>query len=65
MIEQVGKPHSQRPLYEQVKEQLLAHILDGTYQPLAQLPSEHELSEQFGVSRITVRQALHKLSQRA
>lgn len=63
MIEQVGKPNSQRPLYEQVKEQLLAQIHNGTYEPLAQLPSEHELSEQFSVSRITVRQALHKLSQ--
>lgn len=63
MIEQINKSYSQIPLYEQVKEQLLTKILDGTYQPLAQLPSEHELSEQFGVSRITVRQALHKLSQ--
>ena len=63
MIEQTSKPNSQRPLYEQVKEQLLAKIDEGTYLPLAQLPSEHELSEQFNVSRITIRQALHRLSQ--
>lgn len=54
---------SQRPLYEQVKEQLQIKIQQGEYAPLSQLPSEHELSELFSVSRITVRQALHKLSQ--
>lgn len=54
---------SQQPLYEQVKEQLSLKIQQGEYLPLSQLPSEHELSELFNVSRITVRQALHKLSQ--
>ena len=51
------------PLYEQVKDKLQQKIQQGEYTPLSQLPSEHELSELFQVSRITVRQALHKLSQ--
>jgi GntR family transcriptional regulator len=64
MIEQVGKPHSQRPLYEQVKAVVGAY--SGWHlSAFGTAPFEHELSEQFGVSRITVRQALHKLSQRA
>ncbi|WP_111858461.1 GntR family transcriptional regulator [Acinetobacter sp. CFCC 10889] len=51
------------PLYEQVKVQLQEKIQAGDYSALSQLPSENELSELFAVSRITIRQALHKLSQ--
>ncbi|WP_180084970.1 GntR family transcriptional regulator [Acinetobacter sp. YH12145] len=55
--------NSQLPLYEQIKGQLQQKIQSGEYPALGQLPSENELSELFLVSRITVRQALHKLSQ--
>lgn len=53
---------SQQPLYEQVKVQLQQKIEQGDYAVLSQLPSENELAELFSVSRITIRQALHKLS---
>lgn len=59
----LASKNSQQPLYEQVKEQLRSKIQQGVYPPLSQLPSENELSDLFNVSRITVRQALHKLSQ--
>src|SRR5690606_8251630 len=36
-------------------------ILDGTYPPLSRMPSENELGQAYGVSRITVRQALGDL----
>jgi GntR family transcriptional regulator len=49
------------PLYTQVKELLRERIVDGTYPPHAQLPAESEMSSIFGVSRITVRQALNDL----
>jgi GntR family transcriptional regulator len=49
------------PLYSQVRERLRELILDGTFQPHAQLPSENELGAAFKVSRITVRQALADL----
>jgi GntR family transcriptional regulator len=52
---------SPQPLYAQIKEALRARILDGTYGPHSQMPSEHELCARFGVSRITVRQALGDL----
>lgn len=48
-------------LYSQVRETLRERMRDGTYPPDAQLPAESELSAQFGVSRITVRQALSDL----
>ncbi len=49
------------PLYTQVREILRERILDGSYQPHAQLPAESEIGSMFGVSRITVRQALSDL----
>lgn len=52
---------SPQPLYEQIKAALRAHILDGTYAPHSRMPSESGLCASFGVSRITVRQALGDL----
>ena len=49
------------PLHAQIKNTLRARILDGSYAPLSQLPSESELGASFDVSRITVRQALRDL----
>jgi DNA-binding FadR family transcriptional regulator len=44
-----------------VREQLEAAITAGEYSPGAQLPSERELSEIFGVSRVSVREAMRGL----
>ena len=52
---------STQPLYVQIKDRLRGAILDGSYQPHQQLPSEAELMGRFNVSRITVRQALGDL----
>ncbi|WP_052162583.1 GntR family transcriptional regulator [Aquabacterium sp. NJ1] len=52
---------SPAPLYAQIKEHLRERILDGTYKPHEQMPSESEMIASFGVSRITVRQALNDL----
>jgi GntR family transcriptional regulator len=49
------------PLHARIKHILRTRILDGTYAPLAQMPSESALGAMFGVSRITVRQALGSL----
>ncbi len=49
------------PLYVQIKDRLRERILDGTYGDHQRLPSESELGALFGVSRITVRQALSDL----
>ena len=52
---------SAQPFYLQIKEVLKLRILDGDYAAHEQLPSESELIKIFGVSRITVRQALRDL----
>jgi len=53
--------HSPLPLYVQIRDSLRRQILDGTYQVHERLPSENEMMTVFGVSRITIRQALRDL----
>ena len=50
-------------LYTQVLEQVKSMIAQGVYQKGDLLPSEKELIEMMGVSRITVRKALQILSE--
>ena len=57
----VVQQQSPVPLYTQIREVLRSRILDGTYQPHQQMPSEADMIAGFGVSRITVRQALSDL----
>jgi GntR family transcriptional regulator len=49
------------PLHAQLTMALDERIESGDWPPESQVPSERELCEQFEVSRITVRQALHRL----
>jgi len=65
--DQVGTIHtidrnSPLPLYYQLKQILLRHIRDGDIIPGEAIPSEKELEEDYGVSRITVRRALGDLA---
>ncbi len=46
---------------EQVFEQMQGLLIEGTWHPGDRLPSENELSTTFGVSRMTIRQAMQKL----
>lgn len=48
-------------LQERVEADLLDRIQHGTYAPGEKIPSEHELSALYGVSRVTVRIALSRL----
>lgn len=52
-----------KKLYEQVVERVNNMILQGLYQKGDLLPSEKELMEMMGVSRITVREALRLLGE--
>jgi GntR family transcriptional regulator len=49
------------PLYSQIREAIRRRVLDGSYAPHSQMPSESQMMAAFGVSRITVRQALSDL----
>ncbi len=50
------------PLYRQLKQILEEGIERGDYRPGDRIPTEEELCRQFGVSRVTVRQALGALA---
>jgi GntR family transcriptional regulator len=49
------------PLHEQISAWLREEMASGRLPPESQLPSEHELCDRFGVSRVTVRRALQTL----
>jgi GntR family transcriptional regulator, histidine utilization repressor len=50
------------PLYAEVKQYILARVRSGEWPPDHRIPSESELVEQLGVSRMTVNRALRELS---
>lgn len=49
------------PLYHQISQHFVELIQNGTLQPGDQIPSERQLCDQTGVSRMTVRQAVGAL----
>ncbi len=53
----------QRPLYAQVSETLRSFVLQDGYAAGDRLPSEIELSRRLGISRPTLREALHQLEE--
>lgn len=54
---------SQIPLHRQLQQLIREKIETGNWQPGQLIPREHDLMEQFGLSRFTVRQALDELTQ--
>lgn len=52
-----------KPAYQQIADDLRRQIADGRWEAGERLPGELELGKLFGVSRNTVRQALHVLTQ--
>lgn len=46
-----------RRLFQDVADQIVALIEEGAFPPGSRLPGERELSDRFGVSRVTIREA--------
>lgn len=59
----MGKRDVPLPLYYKVEMQLREAIETGRYRAGDRLPTEKVLQETFGVSRVTVRTALHRLEE--
>lgn len=55
------RPPRDAPLYQAVKESVLEGILQGALAPGHRVPSEQELVDRFGVSRMTANRALREL----
>ena len=56
------KPIRRMNVSDQVFDQMKSLILSGNWVPGMRLPSENNLANLFGVSRITVRQGIHRLA---
>lgn len=54
---------SEKPIYVQLMDSIKKKIQDGELCIGQRLPSEREMSEQYGINRMTVRNALKKLQQ--
>lgn len=50
------------PLYQRVKDAIIARILSGRWQGGERLPSENALVRELGISRMTVHRALRELT---
>lgn len=62
-LDEAGPAAGARTKHGLVADALTSHIVGGKYPVGSQLPSEPQLSQQFGVSRQTVRAALRTLQQ--
>lgn len=51
-------------VYMKVYYQIIEEIINGGYGPGAMLPTQNEFAERFGVSRVTIREAIKELSHR-
>lgn len=59
----MARTHKQAPLHLDISEQIHQQIIDKRYLPGDKLPSERELTEEWKVSRITIRRAIANLVQ--
>lgn len=50
------------PLYQQIYDKLMEEVREGRLRPGERVPSENELAQSFGVSRITTKRVLEMLS---
>jgi GntR family transcriptional regulator, transcriptional repressor for pyruvate dehydrogenase complex len=56
------KTISKQYIVDEVYQQIVDKIKDGTWKPGEKLPSENQLCQMFGVSRTSIRSALQKAS---
>ncbi|MDP5009464.1 MAG: GntR family transcriptional regulator, partial [Glaciimonas sp.] len=63
MTKNISKtPTKAVPAFQQVKDHVLKKMHDGVWLPGDLVPSERELMQQFGLSRMTVNRALRELT---
>lgn len=55
---------TKEPIYVRVQRELMRKLKDDGLEPGSKIPSERELSSQFGASRMTMRKAVEKLVER-
>lgn len=61
-MSEVLERNSSVPLYQQLEDIFYARIASGEWAPKQRIPSENELNKLYGLSRMTVRGVLNKLT---
>lgn len=61
MLQTKPEIHAPEPLYKQVEKHILQCLADGEWKPGAQLPTENQLAERFGVAVFTIRAGISEL----
>ncbi len=61
MLTESIDPASDRAVYKQIADHLRSAIATGRLKPRAQLPSEAQLMQHYGVARMTIRSAIRSL----
>lgn len=56
------KPLNRPSIGEQIGEKLKEYLLAGRWKPGEKMPTDNDLAESFGVSRLTIREALLRLT---
>ncbi len=56
------KPVRKTKVVDEVLDQMKAQILAGNWSPGTKIPGEMELTRIFGVSRVSIREAIHRLA---
>lgn len=62
MTETLALDADPQPLYQRVKDHILEHIRSGAWPPGHRIPSENQLVDTFGISRMTVNRAIRELA---
>lgn len=57
----IMKKVEKRRVSDQVYQQLKNKIITGSWQPGSKIPSENQLRQILGVSRVSIREAIHRL----
>lgn len=52
------------PLYIQLQDVLIKRIEEGEFLPGEMIPSERKMAEQYGINRMTVKNAVNSLVER-
>lgn len=61
MAEAIGTSENKEPIYLRIRRALAQRIECGEYAPGTMIPSENELADEFGTTRLTVRNAMDEL----
>ena len=62
MSETLAQDTTPQPLYQRIKDHILERIASGDWPAGHRIPSENQMVDDFGISRMTVNRAIRELT---